>query len=106
MYILLLLIASVSALPCTRQRILDCFDTHVDTNGNHIITSSELQHFIIYNECALFVPPVSPSTMITQCDKNGDGMLSVEDYDAPTSCMNSVVLREAICQWCDKCDSQ
>lgn len=96
--------SAIHALPCTRQRILDCFHTHVDTNGDQMISLSELQNFIVYNECALFIPQVAPSSIMSTCDKNGDNALSATDYDSSTGCMNSEVLKSAICGWCDKCD--
>lgn len=71
-----------------------------------MISASEWQNFIITNECALFIPQISPTSLISQCDRNGDSLLSAADYDAPNGCMTSDVLREAICQWCDRCDAQ
>jgi hypothetical protein len=102
--IILIFIAAVHSLPCTRQRILDCFNTHVDINGDQLITLTELQTFVVYNECALHIPQVAPTSIMSTCDKNGDTVLSVADYDAPNGCMNSEILRSAICGWCDRCD--
>lgn len=101
----LLLFTLAVGLPCTKQRILDCFSTHVDTSGDGYISAGEWQNFVVYNECALFLPEVSPSGLISTCDRNGDSMLNEADYDAPNGCMVSDVLRSAICGWCDQCDA-
>lgn len=106
MKLLLLFLALSVALPCTRQRILDCVAQRVDTNGNGFTTVAEWRNFFIHSNCALFLPPVAPSSIVSTCDRNGDSMLSAADYDSPTSCMNSDTLRTSICEWCDRCDAQ
>lgn len=106
MRFLLFFLALAAALPCTRQRVLDCVGQRVDTNSNGFTTVAEWRNFFIHSSCALFLPQVAPSSIIQACDRNGDSMLDASDYDAPGSCMLSDTLRASVCQWCDRCDAQ
>ena len=71
----------------------------MDTNNDTMVDVSEINHFIIYgaNNPGL---EFSGASAMELCDKNGDNMLSEEDYDDENSCLNINALNIIVCSFC------
>lgn len=101
----LLVATTVARAVCTRERIISCMLQYIDSNNDTQISVSEWNQFILYTTCGEYVPKVSGTTIMNNCDKNGDSLLDATDYDDFNSCMIVDALRESICLTCDQCDA-
>lgn len=107
MWTLLLLFCLGAALPphtCTDQQVADCITQYMDTNTDGAISAAEWNHFSLYHECAYIIPRVSGSTMIQECDADGDGVLTINDISHRRSCV-AWAMQEDICMYCQQCAS-
>ena len=105
MWLLLLFVVLVTALPphtCTDQNVADCMLGYMDTNSDGAISSSEWNHFSLYHECALLITRVAGSTMISECDADKDGVLTIADISHRRSCV-AWAMQEDICDLCQQC---
>ena len=92
------------AATCTREEILGCFSQYMDMDGDGYLNVTEVNHFMLYDPCESRPPLVVGESFISMCDKNGDGLLSVEDYDHANSCMNILGLARVVCDECKTCN--
>ena len=90
---------------CDRERIISCFRSYVDTNGDMAIDIPEWDHFIANNECAMHFTKIGGATLMDNCDIDGDLMLNETDYDNHASCAQADAIRSTICTLCDTCDA-
>lgn len=104
MWLFILFISVIYASVCTRERILNCAMTYVDSNHDGYITVSEINNFIITKPCGPSSTYIHAPSIMEKCDANVDGMLDETDYDAPNSCMRIDSLRELVCMKCDECE--
>lgn len=106
-WVLLSLVATLTAAQtCDKARIVSCALTHVDTNNDNIITTAELDAFILEGSCGV-ISEVTGTGIMSFCDYNNDGHLTaVDDIDPPESpCMYSAPLMQLVCNKCDYCDT-
>jgi hypothetical protein len=86
---------SLACLNVTRNDLLDCFRTLIDTNADLLITKPELSHFLRNNS----VYDVSDRIFI-QCDLNKDDALSYLDWESPQACCRTNGTIFAVCRIC------
>ena len=102
----LFLFLALAAAVCDVHRIVQCAKTHLDANHDDAITKTEIDQFILNNNCGALQSGFNGMDVLSRCDLNGDGLLT-EAQDALTTrgCLYTSVLREHICKACDYCDS-
>lgn len=98
------------ACPVTsRDLLLGCFSDLIDNGGDGNITVAELDAF--FNGTALtclptnteFTSNINSSYIMTLCDADMDGVLSMADFDSPNACMLSEESQFYICTACYVC---
>lgn len=92
------------AIPCTRERIVDCLLMWLDGDGSGNVTAAEINHYTVYRPCGPDPTHMIGEDVVSACDVNGDGVLSESDYDGDHSCMNVDALRTVICIKCEACE--
>lgn len=97
MILLLVLFAQLSfaCFNVTRNDLLDCFRTLIDTNSDQLITKPELSSFLQNHS----VYDVSNQIFI-QCDLNKDNALSYLDWESPQACCRTNGTIFAVCRIC------
>ena len=90
-------------LPCNKQVIIDCMNTHLDKNGDGHVDAEELDSYINTSPCGLESTPFSGIDIITMCDYNHNGYLDSGDFDINNGCAHGFVKYE-LCRRCHKCD--
>ncbi len=77
-----------------RDLLLGCFSTLVDTDHNNILNMTEI---------STFLNMTGEATVIMQiCDTNHDGSLTLDDWNAPDSCVHSQPIISRICRFCER----
>lgn len=104
-FLLLALVLLVNSTPpvCDRTRILDCAMTWLDTDHDNRINATELNNYVLNQPCkdpARF----TGAGILLACDKNSDGYLDANDYDALGSCMEMATYRTLVCTKCSDCE--
>ncbi len=103
----LLVLFLALAQGCTKNDVVTCALTHIDTNGDNQITVAELDHFLMENTCGVQISDVTGTSIMGFCDYNKDGVLTAADdiNGATMPCLYSEPLRKMICVECAKCDT-
>jgi hypothetical protein len=93
-----LLIAAAAGMPCLRMTggrdsLLSCFSTHVDLNGDEIITEAEAFAFL----------PVRGyvDSIFRMCDTDKDGNLTRVDWNATLGCCHGPACIVKVCRHCE-----
>jgi len=85
--------------PAGESDVLDCIDTFLDANHDGTLTVSEigdgLAALVNVTEIA---SQINASMVINGCDFNGDGVLTMDDWNAPVRISNSTCLSSGA--WC------
>lgn len=102
-----LVVAGVNSqvYPCTRERIISCASTWLDSDSSGNVTVNEINHYTLYRPCGPDPTHMIGEDVMSACDLNGDGVLSEADYDGENSCMNVDALRTVICIKCEACEA-
>lgn len=80
----------------TRDSLLPCFSSLIDTNGDNQLNQTEITTFLAAQN-------ISAQTVIMRlCDTNGDNMLNMTDWNAPTACAQTQPIITRICYICVK----
>jgi hypothetical protein len=80
---------ATNCVDISRDALLDCFSTHIDTNHDGNITYSE-------------VSVVTDPFFFRFCDINMDGVLNMLDWNHPVSCCEEID-RPCIYKVCNEC---
>lgn len=104
--VLFLLVPAIWAQTCSKSRVVSCAMTYVDTNQDSIVTTEELDNFIMEGPCGV-IDAATGAGIMEFCDFNRDGHLTaVDDVDpADAPCLYSEPLMKMVCDQCDKCDT-
>lgn len=106
-----LVVIATNCPVASRDDLLQCLDTYVDTNHDSIITVEELDAFLSAQEAlgaaaclpqsSDFYTHVNGTMLVELCDVNQDGNLTVTgDWDAATGCAQSYDAQLYLCQLC------
>lgn len=106
LFVLLLLTHAVMnmAVPCTRERVINCFRDWVDSDSDGRISVQELDGFLTYRRCGIDTLQYDGADLVLKCSTAGDGYLQVQDYDAPNSCLQSEAVKQFVCKKCAQCE--
>lgn len=82
----------------TRDQLLDCFSTLVDTNQDAAVSPDEVDAFLALQG---ITGDLSPRHMLfIACDLNQDGLLTMEDWNNDTACGTSGRAIHGTCYTC------
>lgn len=103
--LIFLFIVTVIACPTSRDNLIQCFRSLLDTNRDSSISVSEIDYYLRTQTCL----PKSLSEHITghlimnTCDLNGDGVLTLSDWTPFNACVTNPKRVEMICNLCVRC---
>lgn len=117
-FLLLLLIATTAVLAglpppipnrvcpvVSRNDLLTCV-SQMDLNQDGTITEAELDSFFTAHSSCIATAvraTLTGAAMITQCDTNASGNLTMADWTAPNGCFQLRSRQMSLCRACDKC---
>lgn len=102
---LLLLLLVMVAGECTDQSILDCFAGFIDLNGDDVMNRTEIENFLIHNECGQTFSKQWGNDLLSTCDLNGNDALDYDDTLGWQSCFRVIQYHAGLCIDCEICNN-
>ncbi len=100
----LVLSTQATAIPCTRERVVNCVNDWVDSDSDGRISAVELDNFLTLRRCGFDTLQFTGADLVLKCSTAGVGYLQAEDYDAPNSCLRPAAMKQFICRKCAQCE--
>lgn len=100
------LLLTLATSECTDEFIVSCAINHIDLNDDNAIDASEIDHFLIYNNCKqMKVPDGSGQGVIADADSNNDGVITSEDVNEDNfrGILAVDQIKNALCNYCTHC---
>lgn len=94
--------------PVPRDTLLSCIRFYIDKNGDDVVSKTELTAFFESTQYHHCIPDfirehVSPTTIMTECDVNQDGLLTPSDWSDPRACVQKENHQYYMCTLCEQC---
>lgn len=89
----------------TRNQLLTCIN-FMDANLDETITEAEIDSFMTNHSSCIPTAVRSALTganVITACDTDASGNLTITDWDAPTGCFQLRSRQATLCHACERC---
>ncbi len=86
--------------------LLRCIKRLFDTNNNNAISEKELNVFLKTSHCIPgneWEPFITGKLIMTTCDVDNDGKLTLMDWGRHDSCLHSNHVIKRLCDFCEFC---
>lgn len=90
-------LALISCAPrdLEKSSLIPCF-RNADTNNNNELDVTEITNFL-----NIHITMINTTQIMSNCDLNSDGKLTMEDLNSTNSCIERRLERYLVCKYCN-----
>lgn len=90
---------------CSDEDIVHCLNSFLDQNGDGMANSTEIDYFMMHNDCALNFQKSWGRDLINDCDSNKNGAFDMGDTEMWYSCFRVIQWHAGMCADCKLCNN-